>query len=181
MEPVIRNISSFGKPGDSSFRMIWLEDNPPTCTMTYSEIKPGKTSIHHIHPWEHEVYNISGAGTLVCDGKEYPVRDGDALFIPPDVDHYTLNNGGQGDIQRIEVNHLIAAQSGGARNDGGTGTGDPPVIRYYRDLNKETGSQILGAKDRPTYQEETNGEAGSLRAPGAHRGNGPPDTGSPAH
>ena len=41
--------------------------------MTYSVIEPGKTSSHHIHPWEHEVYILEGSGVLVCDGKEYPV------------------------------------------------------------------------------------------------------------
>ncbi|GIT13691.1 MAG: hypothetical protein CM1200mP35_05110 [Chloroflexota bacterium] len=43
------------------------------------------------------------------------------MFIPPNVDHYTLNNGGDGNIRRIEINPLIAAQSGGAQNDGGRG------------------------------------------------------------
>ncbi len=175
MEPMIRNISSFGTPLTSSARLVWLDDNPPTCTMTYSEIKPGKTSIHHIHPWEHEVYIISGSGTLVCDGKEYPVRDGDALYIPPNVDHYTLNNEGREDIHRIEVNHLIAAQSGGAQNEGGTGTGQPPVIRNYRDLNKETGHEILGSRDgAPNYLMLYNG----AMAPGAVSH---PDTGGHNH
>ena len=29
---------------------------------------------------------------LVCDGQEYPIREGDGMFIPGNVDHYTLNN-----------------------------------------------------------------------------------------
>jgi quercetin dioxygenase-like cupin family protein len=132
--------------------MVWLDDNPATCTMTYSEIYPNKTSSHHIHDWEHEVYIIKGSGTLVCDGKEYPVKQGDAMFIPPRVDHYTLNNGGEGVMRRIEINPLIAAQSGGARNQGGQGTGQPPVVRNFRDLDRETGSRILNSKDGvPNY------------------------------
>jgi quercetin dioxygenase-like cupin family protein len=115
LEPLIRNFRSVFKPDAGRARLVWLEDNPPTCTMTYSEIAPGKTGSHHIHPWEHEVYIIVGVGTLVCDGKEYLVKAGDAIFIPGSVDHYTLNNGGQGVIRRIEVNPLIAARSGRAR------------------------------------------------------------------
>ena len=137
MEPLIRNTQDVFDGTRS--RLLWIDDNPPTCTMTYSEIQPDKTSSHHIHDWEHEVFIIKGSGTLVCDGKEYPVKAGDAMFIPPNVDHYTLNNGGEGVIQRIEVNPLIAAQSGGAQNDGGEGTGQPPVIRNISEIDQRDG------------------------------------------
>ena len=150
MDPVIRNVRVVfdGSPA----RLITLDDNPPTCTMTYTEIVPDGTSSHHIHEWEHEVYIIEGSGTLVCDGKEYPVKAGDAMFIPPNVDHYTLNNGGQGNIKRIEINPLIAAQSGGARNEGGQGTGQPPVIRHHSELDRNAGHVLISSKDgAPNY------------------------------
>ncbi|MDA1127819.1 MAG: cupin domain-containing protein [Chloroflexi bacterium] len=173
MEPVIRNFRTFA-PGQAA-RVISLDDNPPTCTMSYSVIEPGKTSSHHIHPWEHEVYVMEGSGTLICDGKEYPVKAGDAMYIPGNVDHYTLNDGGQGNIRRIEINPLIAAQSGGAGNDGGQGTGEPPVIRNFKDLNSESGSRILGISDGvPTYLMLYNG----AMAPGAVSH---PDTGGHIH
>jgi quercetin dioxygenase-like cupin family protein len=164
LEPVIRNYQSIYQPGGASARLIALEDNPPTCTMTYSVIDPGKTSSHHIHPWEHEVYIIEGSGLLICDGKEYPVKEGDGMFIPGNVDHYTLNNQSSGVIRRIEVNPLIAAQSGGARNQGGQGTGQPPVIRNYRDLDMKVGHVLLSSKDGvPKYVLLYNGPM----APGA--------------
>ena len=164
MEPVIRNFRNLFTPEGPSARLVSLDDNPPTCTMTYSEISPDKTSSHHIHPWEHEVYIIKGSGTLVCDGKNYPVKEGDALLIPGEVDHYTLNDGGEGVIRRIEINPLVAAQVGGARPGGAPGIGQPPVIRNYRDLNSETGSCILGSNDgAPTYLMLYNG----AMAPGA--------------
>ena len=150
MDPVIRNVRVVfdGSPA----RLITLDDNPPTCTMTYTEIVPDGTSSHHIHEWEHEVYIIEGSGTLVCDSKEYPVKAGDAMFIPPNVDHYTLNNGGQGNIKRIEINPLIAAQSGGARNEGGQGTGQPPVIRHHSELDRNAGHVLISSKDgAPNY------------------------------
>ncbi len=148
MEPVIRNVRSVFD--GTRARLVNLDDNPPTCTMTYSEIPPDGTSSHHIHEWEHEVYIIEGSGTLICDGKEYPVKEGDAMFIPPNVDHYTLNNGGDGNIRRIEINPLIAAQSGGAQNDGGKGTGQQPVIRNYSELDRKIGHVLLGGKDGAT-------------------------------
>ena len=60
MEPVIRNYRSVYQPGGAAARLISLDDHPATCTMTYSVIEPGKTSAHHIHPWEHEVYITNG-------------------------------------------------------------------------------------------------------------------------
>ncbi len=83
MEPLIRSLNDAYNAADRRARLVALDDNPPTCTLTYSKIPPGGTSSHHIHPWEHEVYIIEGSGTLVCDGKEYPVKTGDAMFIPP--------------------------------------------------------------------------------------------------
>ena len=152
MDPVIRNVADAMPADGSPARLISLDDNPPTCTLTFSRIPPGGTSSHHIHEWEHEVYIIKGSGTLICDGKEYPVKAGDAMYIPGNVDHYTLNNGGEGDIDRIEVNPLIAAQSGGAQNDGGEGTGQPPVINNHADLDRSVGHVLLGSKDGvPNY------------------------------
>ena len=149
MEPLIRNIEDVYNPEDRRARLLGLDDNPPTCTLTYSEIPPGRTSSHHIHPWEHEVYIIQGSGTLFCDGAEYPVKAGDAVFVPPNVDHYTLNNGGEGDIHRIEVNPLIAAQSGGGGTRTGGGTGQPPVIRNLSEIDRSDGParRVLGADD----------------------------------
>ena len=151
MEPLIRNFKSVLDPESGGAQLIGVEDNPPTCTMGYTEIQDGKTSAHHIHPWEHEIFVIGGAGTLICDGKEYPIKEGDALFIPGEVDHCTLNDGGQGPVRRIEINP-ISASLGDIRSDGGTGTGQPPVIRNYRDLDRDTGSRIIGSSDgAPNY------------------------------
>ena len=174
MEPSIRNYRG-ANLGEGSARLVGLDDNPTTCTLSYSRIEPGKTSSHHIHPWEHEVYIIQGSGTLICDGTEYPVKEGDAMFIPGNVDHYTLNNGGQKDIVRIEINPLEAARSGGARNEGGQGTGQPPVIRNFKDLTSDTGSRILNTKDGvPNYVMLYNGPM----MPGAVSH---PDTGGHSH
>ena len=67
---------------------------PPTCTLGYSQKPPGDSSSQNIHPWEREVFIILGSGTLFRDGKEYQVKAGEAMFIPPNTDHFTLNNGG---------------------------------------------------------------------------------------
>jgi len=129
-----------------------MEDHPRTCTMNYSVIEPGKTSAHHMHPWEHEVYILEGSGVLVCDGKEYPVKEGDAMLVPGNVDHYTLNNRSSGVVRRIEVNPLTASQTSGGRTQGGKGSGQPPIIRNYRDIDLKVGNRLLSSKDHvPNY------------------------------
>lgn len=150
MEPLIRNIKDF--PAGAPARLISADDNPPLVTLAYSVIEPGGTSSHHIHEWEHEVYIIEGSGTLVADGREYPVKAGDAMYIPPMVDHVTRNDGGDGNIRRIEINPISAA-SGNARPGGSEpGAGTPPVIRNHADLNVDTGHTMLGGRDGcPNY------------------------------
>ena len=152
LDPVIKNFRNVYVPEGPAARLIWVEDNPPTCTMTYSEIYPGRTSAHHSHTWEHEIFIIKGSGTLICDGVEHAIRAGDAIYIPPDADHYTLNNGGQGVIRRIEVNPLSAllaeAQSNNSNNKGT----HLPVIKNLDtiDLSSGPARTIIGPDDGAT-------------------------------
>ena len=146
MEPVIKNFRNLFTPNGPAARLIGPDDNPPSCTMSYSEIAPDAISAHHIHPWEHSIYILKGSGTIVCDGNNYPIKEGDAIFVPGEVDHYTLNDGGQGAIRRLEINPL-SAQAGGARTNGGKGTGQPPMIRNFRDVGTDPGSRLIGKGD----------------------------------
>jgi len=148
MPPLIRNYRKVYQPGGPSVRLVSLEDNPPTCTMTYSVIAPGKTSSHHLHPWEHEVFILEGSGALVCDGREYPIAAGDAMLIPANVDHVTRNTG-RTSIRRIEVNPLAASRNPSAAVQGVRGTGQPPVVRNLRQIDQSDGPArpILNAAD----------------------------------
>ena len=137
MEPVIRNVRDMQTPETRSPMMISRDDNPPSNTLLFSEVQPGQSSPHHIHTWEHVVYVVQGSGTMFCDEKAYPIKEGDAVLIPPEVDHYTLNDGGAGNaggpepLQRIEVNPLTAGLGGaraGRDREGDRGRpGDPQL------------------------------------------------------
>ena len=57
-------------------------------------IQPGKGHDPHVHPGEEEViYVISGEGeqTVGEDGERFPVREGDAVYIPANTLHSTYN------------------------------------------------------------------------------------------
>jgi len=89
---------------------------------------------------------------LIYDGKNYPVKAGDAIYIPRNVDHYTLNDGGEGVMRRIAINPLEAARSGGASNNGGQGTGEVPVNRNESALNRTLSHVLLNTEDGvPNY------------------------------
>jgi quercetin dioxygenase-like cupin family protein len=94
LEALFRNIKGVYHPDGMRARLLQLYDNPPTCTVGYSKKPPGDSSSQNIHPWEREILIILGSGTLFRDGKEYQVKAGEAMFIPPNTDHFTLNNGG---------------------------------------------------------------------------------------
>ncbi|MGC9324651.1 MAG: cupin domain-containing protein [Desulfomonilia bacterium] len=44
----------------------------------------------HTHPWEHEIYILNGTGTIHVENEQTEVREGMAVFIPPDTQHQIL-------------------------------------------------------------------------------------------
>ncbi len=41
----------------------------------------------HSHPYEHEVFVLSGKGVLAVDGKEVNLKAGDVAYVPPNAHH----------------------------------------------------------------------------------------------
>ena len=50
-------------------------------------MKPGSWIKPHHHPWEHEIFILSGSGRVRIGGKTYEVEEGFYLYIPPNVEH----------------------------------------------------------------------------------------------
>ncbi len=65
--------------------------------LTFGEVVllPGKGHDRHNHPESEEVlYVLSGEGEqVVDDGEPFPVKAGDAIYVPTAVFHSTLNTG----------------------------------------------------------------------------------------
>lgn len=68
-------------------------EGAPTFAMRVFEIQPGSATLHHTHPWEHEVFVASGKGTLKSDDTEIPLSEGDAAMVLPDEKHSFANTG----------------------------------------------------------------------------------------
>ena len=67
--------------------MIGRADNAPNFAIRQFEVAPGGNTPRHSHDYEHEVYVVSGAGTVFLDGADRAVRSGDVVFIPAAEEH----------------------------------------------------------------------------------------------
>ncbi len=107
MGPVIRNFEGNRNP------ILGPEDGVSTYVMLYVQHAPGKSSPDHIHPWEHQAFITEGAGVLIFDGEEFPIKAGDAVLVPGGVRHQFKNTGSV-PMNRVTVNPIESVQGGGS-------------------------------------------------------------------
>ncbi len=65
----------------------------PSFYMRLFEVEPGGEIFEHSHPWEHEIFVLQGEAIIRINGKEFRVKEGDAIYIPPCAEHYYKNVG----------------------------------------------------------------------------------------
>ena len=76
-----------GAHGTVIRHVITEKDGAPTFNLRVLSIEPGGESPNHSHPWEHEFFVLSGEGVGVVDNKEASIKQGDVIYVPPDVQH----------------------------------------------------------------------------------------------
>ncbi len=82
--------------GTSGTYIQWLisrEQGAENYAMRLFTIKPGGKIARHSHPWEHEIFVLSGRGRIGAGEQEVEVREGNFLYIEPDVPHWYVNDG----------------------------------------------------------------------------------------
>jgi quercetin dioxygenase-like cupin family protein len=67
--------------------LITGKEGAPHFAMRVFDLAPGGHTPHHTHAWEHEVYILSGSGTVLGKEGERLLRPGDAVFLAPDETH----------------------------------------------------------------------------------------------
>lgn len=67
--------------------MVGRADGAPNFAIRQFEVAPGGNTPKHSHDYEHEVYVVSGSGTVFLDGGEQSVRGGDVIYVPADEVH----------------------------------------------------------------------------------------------
>jgi len=76
-----------GVEGTTIQWLLSAREGAPNFTMRRFVIEPGGHIDLHGHPWEHEIYFISGRGKAFVPGIEVDVKEGDAVLIPADEPH----------------------------------------------------------------------------------------------
>ena len=73
--------------------LVTHRDDAPNFGMRLFEVEAGGATDHHQHPWEHEVFIVSGNGHLLTDDGSKPFAEGQAVFVPPNAMHQFQNTG----------------------------------------------------------------------------------------
>ena len=73
--------------------LVTYRDDAPNFGMRLFEVEAGGATDHHQHPWEHEVFIVSGDGHLLTDDGLKPFAEGQAVFVPPKAMHQFQNTG----------------------------------------------------------------------------------------
>jgi quercetin dioxygenase-like cupin family protein len=75
----------------------WLlgpDDDMPNFHLRLIEVDHDGQTMHHQHPYEHEVYVLEGEGELIGpEGKTLSLEPGVAAYVPPDGVHQFRNVG----------------------------------------------------------------------------------------
>jgi quercetin dioxygenase-like cupin family protein len=103
LEPVIRNQDGNSNP------LLGPGDGVSSYVMLSVQHAPGASSPDHIHPWEHQAFITEGSGILTCGGKTYPIKAGDAVLVPGNVQHQFTNTGNV-PMSRVTVNPIESTQ-----------------------------------------------------------------------
>lgn len=80
-------------PGAVMHIVAGVEEGAPTYVMRVFEVQPGASTPNHNHPWEHELFVVSGEGTMISGEEKHLLRQGDAVMVLPDEPHCFANSG----------------------------------------------------------------------------------------
>ena len=73
--------------------VITSEDGAPLFTMRVFEVGPGSSTPSESHPYEHEVFILSGRGVVVGEQGGVPISKESVVFVAPNEPHCFVNTG----------------------------------------------------------------------------------------
>ncbi len=93
--PQIRNIYDTqmnpvefdGTKGASMAVMIGREHNAPHFALRSIVVEPGGHTPKHQHDYEHEVFVVSGTGSVLLEDNYHSIKAGDTVFVPANKLH----------------------------------------------------------------------------------------------
>lgn len=90
------NSQSVMMDGANGCSVRWLindTDGAPNFAMRQFAVEPEGHTPKHSHPYEHEVYVLSGSGIVLEGDEEHPIAAGDFIYVCPDEIHQFRNTG----------------------------------------------------------------------------------------
>jgi quercetin dioxygenase-like cupin family protein len=73
--------------------LIGPDEGAENFVMRLFTVDEGGCSPYHSHPWEHEVFVLSGNGKVKSADGDTAVSAGDFIYVPPNEEHQFLNAG----------------------------------------------------------------------------------------
>ncbi len=73
--------------------LISEADGAPNFIMRRFTIEPGGHTPYHTHPWEHELYVLSGTGQVRLGETSHEISAGTVVLVLPDEEHNFVNIG----------------------------------------------------------------------------------------
>src|SRR5262245_8622589 len=86
-EAPLKPVEMAGVKGVRMAVMVGREDGAPNFALRQFAVEPGGHSPRHSHDYEHEVYVVEGAGTVLLNGSEQAIKAGDVVYVPADHEH----------------------------------------------------------------------------------------------
>ena len=80
-----------GNPAEGTFVQVLIPEGPSFVLRMFT-VRPGGHTPSHSHPWEHEVYVLSGKGR--AEGEDsFALAEGDAVYVAAGELHSFVNTG----------------------------------------------------------------------------------------
>ncbi len=89
------SVEQDGAEGVQIRLLITEADGAPNFCMRQFTLASGGHTPRHVHPWEHEVYVLSGSGVVFGAEGDRPIQPGDCIYVPPGEEHQFRNEGRQ--------------------------------------------------------------------------------------
>jgi len=79
-------------PGVVKREVICADKGATNFCMRVFDVEPGSSTPSHEHPWEHEVFILSGRGGVIGEQGETQIAKDSVVFVPPNEHHCFVNN-----------------------------------------------------------------------------------------
>jgi quercetin dioxygenase-like cupin family protein len=76
-----------GATGVSKRTLLGKEESAPNFYLRRFRVEAGGNTPRHSHPWEHEIYVLSGEGSVMAAGEHSALGEGTAVLIPSGEEH----------------------------------------------------------------------------------------------